>query len=111
MRKIFLFLILISSFAFSAIDECRTDIYFANGILTSPDASKSNTELLRNAIIKKFGLDYYNKDIGKVDYAYNRTIGEKLDLWESAYQILDLQSFVDAGYTDHNYNSDKTLKM
>ena len=100
-----------SVFAFSAVDECKTDVYFANGILTKEGDAEDNAKLLEKAIIKKFGLDYYYKDIGKVDYAYNQTVGKKLGLWESAYQILDLQSFVDAGYTDHNYNSDKTLKM
>ncbi len=50
MKKILLLLNMLSMLAFSAIDERKTDVYFANGILTSPDASKANTELLRNSI-------------------------------------------------------------
>ena len=96
------------------INECKTDIYFANGILTVEEDARSNAmDVLEPAIRKELytsEIEMY-KDIGKVDYAYNQTVGEKLDLWESTYQILDLQSFVDAGYADHNYNSDKTLKM
>jgi len=33
MKKIFLFLILCISFAFAAIDETKTDVYFGNRIL------------------------------------------------------------------------------
>ena len=97
MKKLFLLLITLSTLVFSAIDECKTDVYFGNGILTTPDASKSNTILLRDAIIEKFDKDYFNKHIGKVDYAYNRTIGQIGDLFESAYQIIDLQELVDIG--------------
>lgn len=61
MKKIFSFFIILSSFVFSEINEYNTDVYFGNGILTSPDASKSNTILLRDSIIEKFGIDYYNK--------------------------------------------------
>ncbi len=61
--------------------------------MTSLDTSKSNTELLRKSIIKKFGLDYFNKHFGKVDYAYNSIVGMFGDLLESANQILDLNEF------------------
>ncbi len=37
MKKIFILLILLSSFVFSAIDESKTDIYFANGIIIDMD--------------------------------------------------------------------------
>jgi len=36
MKKIFLLLILLSSVLFAEIDEYKTDVYFANGILTTP---------------------------------------------------------------------------
>ena len=71
MKKIFLLLIVFVSIAFSAIDECKTDVYFGNGILTKEKDAKFNAEVvLKSAIIQKFSLDYYNKHIGKVDYAY-----------------------------------------
>lgn len=89
MKKIFLLLILLVSVAFSAIDECKTDVYFANGILTGPADAQFNTGLLEEEIKQKFGIDYYNKHIGKVDYAYNHTYGQIPDLAESLNQILN----------------------
>jgi hypothetical protein len=100
MKKLLLVLILMVPLSTMAqINECKTDIYFANGILTIEPSAKDNAYLLKQSVKKSFNsLNQYNKEIGKVDYAYNTTVGEKLDLWESAYQILDLQSYVDAGY-------------
>ena len=95
MKKIILLLLVLTSLAFSAIDEYKTDVYFGNGILTKQQAAKDNAFLLEDAIKEKFGLDYYNKHIGKVDYAYNKTIGDKGDLWESFYQIIGQQESVD----------------
>ena len=80
MKKILLFLLLFVSFAFSAIDECKTDVYFGNGILTESTDAEKNAGILEKSIKKKFGLDYYRKHIGKVDYAYNRTDGAIVDL-------------------------------
>ncbi len=73
MKKITLLLALISSIALSAIDEYKTDIYFGNGILTEKRDARDNSGILRKAIKQKLGLDYYNRHIGKVDYAYNST--------------------------------------
>ena len=58
------------------VDECKTDIYFANGILTSREAAIFNTEeILKPAIIDLLGPEAFTQTIGKVDYAYNHTIG------------------------------------
>ena len=98
MKKVFLFLILLTSFAFSAIDERKTDIFFGNGVLTDREAAKHNAfKVLEPAIIDTFGPDYYNQHIGKVAYAYNSThLWGFGDLIESALQKLDVQSLVDA---------------
>ena len=65
--------------AFGSVDECKSDVYFGNGILTkersAEESAEDNARLLEDAIIEKFALDYYRKHIGKVDYAYNRTDG------------------------------------
>jgi len=99
MKKIFLLLILCISFAFATIDETKTDVYFGNEILTRErDAQYNSDKVLRPAIIEKFGLDYYHKHIGKVYYAYNRTVSFFWDIFESGYQIANLQEFVDKGY-------------
>jgi len=41
MKRIVLFLILIMTFAFSAINEYKTDVYFGNGIMTTYDEAFS----------------------------------------------------------------------
>ena len=95
MKKI-LFLLLVwlipvmgFSFTELVIDECKTDVYFGNGILTEDWQAEDNAELLELALIEKFGIDYYNKHIGKVDYAYNSTDGGIIDVLESLLQKID----------------------
>ena len=95
MKKIFLLFVLLVTFTFSAIDECKTDVYFGNGILTEKKNARTNAGILRDAIMEKFGLDYYNKHIGKVDYAYNHTYGMGWDIIESLSQIANTQGFKD----------------
>jgi len=89
MKKIFLLLIVLSSFVFSAIDEYKTDVYFGNGILTKEQTASRNAGILEDAMIAKDGMDYYNKNIAKVTYAYNRTDGAVIDLLESLLQKVD----------------------
>lgn len=71
--------------AFSAINECKTDVYFANGILTEDEDAEKNAKLLDVKIKNKLGKNY-NKQIGKVAYAYNSTHGNIPDLLESLLQ-------------------------
>ena len=76
MKKLLLiFLLFVPLFVFAEIDECKTDIYFANGILTKQRTAIDNAGLLEDSIIETFGFAYYTQKIGKVDYAYNHTIG------------------------------------
>ncbi len=96
MKKIFLLLILVSSFVFATIDEYKTDIYFGNGILTSPRQAFDNAEnVLKPALIETLGLKAFQERIGKVDYAYNDTFGFDQDIFESALQITNLSDYVD----------------
>ena len=89
MKKILLFLTLLSSFSLSAIDECKMDVYFGNGILTKKKVANKNASLLEESIIEKFGIDYFNKHIVKVYSAYNRTDGFAIDMLESLVQKLN----------------------
>ena len=98
MKKIFLLLILFSSFAFSIVDESKIDVYFGNGILTKEKDAIDNALLLRDTIKQKYGLKYYHKHIGKVDYVYNQTRGMALDLFESTYQVIGKQDLIDKLY-------------
>jgi len=88
MKTIFLIFLLLSSLLFSAAPECKTDIYFSNGILTKDWQAQDTADNIELAIIKKFGMDYYNKNIGEVEYAYNTT-------------LLSVQQKI---YMNHTYN-------
>ena len=81
------------------IDEYKTDIYFANGILTSEGDATANADLLMLSIL----IDRYagnekemRKHIGKVKEVWNEThlagIG---DLAESLAQKLGIQNSID----------------
>ena len=45
---------MIFSFAFTAIDEYKTDVYFANGILIDDGNATENTLLLKDSLKIKF---------------------------------------------------------
>ena len=98
MRKVFLLLVLSVSFVFSAIDECKTDVYFGNGILTEKkDAIYNTFKILKPAIQEFYGTETeMRKHIGKVDYAYNSThLGGIHDLIESLFQKLSVTEYLD----------------
>ncbi len=98
MKKILFLLIFwlipLFSFAFTelVIDECKTDVYFGNGILTKQQDAINNADLLEKSIRKEFynnNKDEMYKQIGRVFYAYNRTEGFIIDNLESLAQKLD----------------------
>ena len=70
-------LILIYSVNSSASSSiCKTDIYYANGILTKDYQAKYNAEQIIEPAIKKMYTPLeYSERIGKVGYAYNETYG------------------------------------
>ena len=90
-KYFFIFLVwLYPIFSFGVINECLTDVYFANGILTNEGNATANATILRNAIIDQYGsLSKIKKHIGKVKEAYNNTHGKIPDLAESLNQILN----------------------
>ena len=81
---------------FAAIDECKTDVYFANGILTEDWQAKDYAILLEEEITSMLGKEAFTQKIGKVSYAYNSTNYFGLhDLGEALRQKLDLNTFYD----------------
>ena len=100
----------VSSFVFSAIDDCKTDVYFGNGILTEDSDAKDNAYLLEESIKQKFGLPYFNKKIGKVDYAYNETHEMVLDGLESALQKFDWDLLLSIISSSHGRDLDRQVK-
>jgi hypothetical protein len=98
MKKILLiFILLLNPFiALAEINECKTDVYFANGILTEEDDAEYNAlEILKPAIIDLLGQEPFTQKIGKVDYAYNNTIG----FWSDGIETV-LQKFGWMGLRD-----------
>ncbi len=97
--------------SFAGIDERKIDIYFANGIDTSPRAAAIIVkEVLRPAIEKEF---YQNekemkKRIGKVALSYNQTVGFKTDIWESIVQKVDILNLVDLMFATRHEDDVKT---
>ena len=90
MKKLFLFLVILMfpNVVFSSVDECKTDVYFANGILATPRQAFNNAEkVLKPEIIEMYGIQEYNKHIGKVDYTYNSTLSESKDMYEVYMQL------------------------
>lgn len=99
MKKLLLLFVFFISFLNAIeIDEDKTDVYFANGILTDESNATANTLLLRDSIrIKRYNdnASEMKKHIGKVKEAYNHTRGEKPDLAESGLQMFELQERFD----------------
>lgn len=89
MKKLLLVFLLILSplLLLAEINECKTDVYWANGILTKQRTAIDNAGILEKAIIDKYDTTYYTKKIGEVFYAYNQTsenllIDGKETLWQ-----------------------------
>jgi hypothetical protein len=100
MKRLFLLLLACISYLNAIeIDEYKTDVYFANGILTEHNSSVANTLLLRDSIkVKRYSgsTKEMKKHIGKVKEAYNETHFAGFgDLIESLLQKLSYQEFFD----------------
>ncbi len=99
MKKIFLIIFLSFVSAFGAIDECKTDVYFGNGIMTEADQAEDTVlNILAPSIQTLYGTEKeMKKHIGKFDYAYNSThLGGLNDLMESLLQKTNLADRIDA---------------
>jgi len=103
MKKLLLLFVLLFNplIAFAEINECKTDVYFANGILTKQQSAIDNALLLEDAIKQKFGIAYYTQKIGKVDYAYNQTQGFLPDGIETFLQKFGWQALADTIIPTH----------
>ncbi|MBL0722004.1 MAG: DUF1566 domain-containing protein, partial [Sulfurovum sp.] len=106
MKKIILLILiwLYPVLGFSIFDESKTDIYFANGILTKETDAKYNTEEILKPAIKYIyngDIKEYKKHIGKVGYSYNSTYDSYFvqggpDLMESLYQKMGIHDILDS---------------
>jgi len=115
-RILFILLVwLYPIFSFGAtINECLTDVYFGNGILTDEGNATANTLLLEESIRIELYDDNEEKmykHIGKVKDAYNSTHGTYWDIIESAAQKWGMQWLKDKLWdTVHKADLDLQIK-
>lgn len=94
MKKYFIYLLLILSSTYlhandTAINECKSDIYFANGIMTDEGNATKNRDLIRDNLL----IEQYNGDLSKINKelnfktAYNNTYGFSGDIYEAYLQL------------------------
>ncbi len=91
MKKLLLLLLILSPLMSSAaVDESKTDVYFANGVDTTEEQAWEATRDTLKLAIKE---EIYNNDtakmdqqIGKFDLLYNETHGLSNDLAEAVLQ-------------------------
>uniref|UniRef100_UPI0025E15FE1 hypothetical protein n=1 Tax=Sulfurovum sp. TaxID=1969726 RepID=UPI0025E15FE1 len=96
-RFLWIFIVLFPVFGTASINECLSDVYFANGVLTNEGNASANTDLLRKTILfdtYQGDFDKFSKQIGKVKEAYNSTHGP-LDFLESLEQKLGIDNLID----------------
>lgn len=80
--KNILFILIICVNILCWYSECKTDIYFANGILTDERNATKNTKLLRKRILLDIyggNLNLFSLSIDKVERSYNQTQGQIKD--------------------------------
>ena len=78
----------ISVFAFS-FNECKTDIYFGNGVWNTSKLAQSSVGILNGVIKREIikGDPALRAKYGEVKLQYNWSFGKMLDLVETFYQL------------------------
>ncbi len=102
MRRILILLMVVVSFSMgNTINECKTDIYFGNGVWNELDDAEENRKKLEDDIIVPKIIK--NDPIllakyGKVKLAYNWGQGTLLDVLETYYQLRESGQLDDIGF-------------
>ena len=94
MKKILIFVIVFMGFSLSSyaenINECKTDIYYGNGVWNSSEDAKKSRRALEKRIINKEiikGDPLLKAKYGKTKLAYNWGQGTLFDVLETYYQL------------------------
>ncbi|MFT5659471.1 MAG: hypothetical protein ACI9TV_000087 [Sulfurimonas sp.] len=94
MKKIFILISTIYIFlnvAYAqAINECKTDIYFGNGVWNSPESADDSIKAMNKEIINPFIIKNnpnLKAKYGEVKLQYNWGQGTMLDVLETYYQL------------------------
>jgi len=87
--KFILALFLFSTTLYSNIDECKTDIYFGNGVWNSSSEAKKSVKELQNIIDTRIikGDPKLQAKYGEVELQYNWSHGKMIDVLETFYQL------------------------
>ena len=101
MKKLFLFiwLVTLSTNAIAQIDECKVDLYYANGVMmqdTEAQAQDRWGERVDDLFAKYPQL---KNRLGKTDVAYNISEGMVADMWESFNQKVGLEPAYNTGWS------------
>jgi len=84
MKNIILVFLLFFNFSYAEINECMSDVYFANGIDTDEDTAKDSLDEIDISIKGTYPETY--KSIASWQVSYNHTHGIGIDLYESMLQ-------------------------
>jgi len=113
MRKVIYLLLFLSLSLFAKIDEYKSDLYYANGIMMNI-SEKEATKVWSSKVKELFAnnqKDY--KQLEKIQNSYNRSQGFFDDLFESLEQKIsnefgwkELSAYVTSFLTTHNIQED-----
>jgi len=105
MKKILILVSIVISFSLFShaenINECKTDIYYGNGVWNTSDNAKDSREKLENRIVKLKiikGDPTLKTKYGKVKLAYNWGQGTLLDVLETYYQLREAGQLDGVGF-------------
>ena len=85
----------------NTINECKTDIYFGNGVWNEPDDAEENRKELETLVLNKEiikGNPILAAKYGKVKLAYNWGQGTLLDVLETYYQLRESRQLDGVGF-------------
>ena len=83
MRNIVLLLLFCMTLLSAEVNECKSDVYFANGIDTSEDDAKLSLADINDSMRIKYPESY--KSVAEWKVNYNHTHGIGIDQYESFF--------------------------
>ena len=105
MKNLFIAIIIFFSFSLylnaQSINECKTDIYYGNGVWNEyEDAEKSRRALEKRILDREIikGDSFLQVKYGKVKLAYNWGQGTLLDVLETYYQLREAGQLEGVGF-------------
>jgi len=104
MKKVLIFIMIFMGLSFSYaenINECKTDIYYGNGVWNEYENADDSRKKLEVRIVKLEIVDgdsFLQTKYGETKLAYNWGQGTMLDLLETYYQLREAGQVSDLGF-------------